>query len=154
MKLQEIFESLDSKINYEVTKETNKWFVTRAKINNRYIEVDFVLDRPEDSAWYIEFLEYKIEDGDGSGTVSGNGTSKLTNSGSELKVFSLVLQSFTEFIQRYHPLEISFTSEKENSSRTKLYKRFIDRYAKKLGYKLESIKAMGTHSDDIILVKI
>lgn len=63
------------------------------------------------TAWDIEF--------------SGKGTTKITGTGNEIKVFSTVVQIMKNMLQLYNIEKFYFTAEEP--SRQKLYNRLVDK---------------------------
>jgi hypothetical protein len=116
-----INESLDSKVDYSIDKSTPKYndtFQTSATIGNR--KVNFIgMRSPKENSWDVVFSEHGEK---------GSYYNK-TGSGNELQVFSFVIQSMKDFIDRYRPLEIVFTANKNDESRVSLYKRLIKRFS-------------------------
>jgi len=123
-------EILNSRVKYTVTKETAKIFATRAEIGGR--DIQFLAVNDGDQGWSIDFAEVDIKDGKDLGHKYGR-----TQSGSELQVFSMIIDSLKEFESRYHPTMITFTADKDGDSdtRAKLYRRLADKYFK--GWKRE-----------------
>jgi hypothetical protein len=119
MKLDEL---LNSKVPYDVVKEGAGLFKTQAKIGERFITFSASLAEDEENAWDVAFYESK--------DFWTPYTAARTGSGDELKVFSMVIASFKEFLDRYHPEVISFTADKEGDSdvRAKLYSRMAAKY--------------------------
>lgn len=121
MFLQEL---LNSKVKYTVTKETAKVFSTQAEIGGRMIHFEAINDGEQ--GWMIDFAEV-VTKNDRVGHNFGR-----TGSGSELQVFSMIVDSLKEFQARYHPTLITFTADKDGDSdtRAKLYRRLADKYFK------------------------
>jgi hypothetical protein len=117
MLLQEI---LNSKIKYTVVKETANTFVTQAEIGGRLIR--FTADEMYER-WNVEFAEV---------TTRHKHNWGRTGSGSELQVFSMVVDSMKEFMSRYHPTVICFSASKDDGSdaRVSLYRRLASKYLK------------------------
>jgi hypothetical protein len=105
-------EVLDTKVPYEVIKATSHAFRTQAEIGGRNVFFSATYDEDH---WEIEFYEIK------KGMIS----SGVTGSGAEFKVFAFVKSSTQEFIDRYKPDRIEFSSEKDSRSRAKLYVRLF-----------------------------
>ena len=106
-------ESLNSKIDYEVTVETNNRFKAKATINGREITASFSLD--DDNFWIYEFTE------------GSNRTVKLTGSGGEFQVFSFIRELLEEFVQRYQPEGIKFSADKSDKGRAELYYKMLQK---------------------------
>jgi hypothetical protein len=130
MKLNEI---LDKKVDYEVVKSSSSVFHTRAEINGRIINFGAVEEGPGE--WEIEFNE----------KADGKITYAATGSGGELEVFAMVKASTEEFVQRYKPRVMMFTSDKDGTGRSKLY----DKLAKKFKIPGYTYLKGGTDKHDI-----
>ena len=133
MLLQEL---LNSKIKYIVTKETAKVFSTQAEIGGRTIHFEAINDGEQ--GWMIDFAEVVTK----NNRVGHN--FGRTGSGSELQVFSMIVDSMKEFEARYNPTMITFTADKDGDSdtRAKLYRRLADKYFK--GWKREEFNHGNT----------
>lgn len=115
-------ESLNSQLDYEVTKNTAGVFVARAKIGDR--EIVFSANVGDESTtWNVEFYEKKS---------SEKRDYSLTGNGGEFKVFSLVVSILRDLIELKQPEVVVFTSEESN--RTSLYKKIAAKFG---SYKLE-----------------
>lgn len=117
MKISEILcEAFDSKVDYDVVKQTSDLYRLEAEINGRKIKVTF--SKSVGNSWDFEFAEQQ-------GT---KWTTAKTGSGGELQVFSFVKQALIEFIEIYHPEFIEFTAfEEDGSERGRIYEKFIKR---------------------------
>lgn len=134
MKLSEITESFDSKVPYTVVRASNDSFITKAYIGNRTIMftanmIETGLDIEPIYSWEIEFLEK---------STNWDYTYSKTGSGSELQVFSFIIDSIKELIERYRPDEIQFASENTDENRSSVYSRLANKI-KIPGYHLNSI---------------
>ena len=130
-----IQELMDSKVQYDVIKDNASIFKTRAKIGDRFIEfsaTELGADGNGGVEWDVAFYETKDR--------NSRLTFARTGSGDELKVFSMVIASFKEFMDRYHPTAISFSADKdgESDTRAKLYARMASKYLK--GWKADKIE--------------
>lgn len=139
-------ESLTSNIPYKIVNADNNAFSTIAWFDSSR-SVTFnansmeVFGKPDH--WEVEFYEEKL----GKRGL----TFAKTGSGSELQVFSFVIKSLTEMIERYNPEVIRFGSDKSDENRTRLYKRMVDRFAPKLGYELDRL--LSRTRDDMFVIK-
>jgi len=147
MKLSEfsLLESFDSNVQGKLVRATNDSFTTKADIGNRTIVFNAAAYIPDEARtggeWEIEFTE----------KTPGNATYGKSGSGSEMQVFSFVIDSIRELVSRYSPDEIIFGSHKADNNRSSLYKRM----AKKIklpGYHLADI-ASDSYTDKFIIVK-
>lgn len=120
-------EAFDSDVAGKITRATDKMFTTEATIGDRKIIFNALQyyrprsydpnDNTSDSVWEIEFIEKK----------PGKTTFAKTGSGSEMQVFSFVINSIKELITRYSPGELEFGAAKSDENRSKLYQRMIKR---------------------------
>jgi hypothetical protein len=139
-----INEAFDSQVPYNVVRASNDLFTTRATIGDR--DVVFNSQGNTEGAqgtvvWEVDFYE----------KTPGNMTFSKSGSGSELQVFSFVINSLKELAARYHPDTIRFSSHKADENRTKLYQRMLTKIAPGLGYQLTDVESGG--SDDIFVIK-
>ena len=139
-----INEAFNSQVPYSVVRSSNELFTTRATIGDR----DIVFNAQGNSegtqgevVWEVDFYE----------KTPGNMTFGKSGSGSELQVFSFVIDSLKELAARYHPDTIRFSSHKADENRTKLYQRMLTKIAPGLGYQLTDVESGG--SDDIFVIK-
>lgn len=115
MKLTELF---NSKIDIEVTNESDDRFSTESIIDDRTIIFDAIDDG---DYWVVEF-----------GEVGSDGyTISATGSGGELKVLSMVKESLMMLIERYSPKMIKFSaaSDGKHGARPRVYKKLVDRFS-------------------------
>jgi hypothetical protein len=126
-------EILDSKMDYEVKAERDDTFMTSMQIGERTIR--FVAAEESPGEWEISFHEIK----------NGKRTYDLTKNGDELKVFSMVIASTKEFVQRYTPRVIMFTADKEGNVRGQLY----DRLSKKFKLPGYTYQKAGTDKHEV-----
>ena len=107
----------------------------------------------------VIFKENEISDDESYWAVSfeRNGRQDVTGEGDAMRVFATVIDIIKDFTKKEKPQEMVFSAEKpawrvslprdhpkrskEMGSREKLYKRLVQRYAGRLGYKY------STHSD-------
>lgn len=112
MLLTEIF---SKDVPYEIVRAKPHNFVTRAIIGGR--QVNFMadhFDEGRDDPWTIMFSEVN----------AGVPTYGKTGKGHEFEVFSFVANSLKEFLQRYHPTNISLSADKrDGQGRLRIYKR-------------------------------
>lgn len=109
-----LVEIINSKVDYQVVKQTADLYHLESTINNRKIKVTF--SNQISDVWDFEFSEY----------TGKKWTTGTTGSGLEFRVFSFVKESLLEFIQIYHPKTIEFTAfEEDGSKRGRLYEKFL-----------------------------
>ena len=122
-------ELFDSKVEYEVTRESNRLFITKAEIEGREIVFTAVVDEHGEKGIEIdvEFTE-TIHQRNGTDYDSY----ALTGSGGEMKVFSMVGASLKDMANRYQPDLIHFTAEKDKGpnkeKRANLYEKLIKKF--------------------------
>ena len=119
-----LIESLDTNIEYKVVNNDPKHFTASAEIDGFVIV--FEARRGAPGHWSIIFYQYN--------QLSSRVAYGRTGSGSELVVFSFVMKSLTEFLNKYKPSYVYFTAVKAESSRVRLYSRMVKKYADRLGY--------------------
>lgn len=137
MKLIELNESLDSAYPYEIKRRYATFFSAFFETPNGRVNVMFDKDiaREEDEAsrWELVFTREVISKEQPNDIAYTTGK---TGQGNELQVFATVLVIVQEFIQRYHPDIVEFTSDKEDGNRSSLYTRLVKRHLPK-GYEVE-----------------
>ena len=117
----------------------------------------------------VLFKENEISDDESTWTVSfeRGGKTTATGEGDAMRIFATVIKVLKDFTKKDKPQELAFSAEKpawrahlhhkdpkrskDMGSREKLYKKLVQRYAGRMGYKYT------THSDysatDFVLVK-
>ena len=101
----------------------------------------------------VLFKENEISDDESYWVVSfeRDGRQDLTGEGDAMRIFATVIDIIKDFVKKDKPQELAFSAEKpaerislphdhpkrstEMGSREKLYKRLIQRYAGRMGYK-------------------
>ena len=97
----------------------------------------------EESSWSVKFQRHHPDRPHGSLDVTGEGDA--------MRIFATVIEMIKEFIKKEKPQELNFAAhkpewmtdlpqghpdkKKEMTSREKLYKRLVQRYAGRMGYK-------------------
>jgi hypothetical protein len=102
---------------------------------------------------YVKFEEHSWSDEESAWSVkfSRGGKYVLTGEGDAMRIFATVLAILKDFMKKVKPQELNFSAEKPDwmldvfdgkpdkgrklSSREKLYKKMIQRYAGPMGYK-------------------
>lgn len=143
MQLQELFNKTHE---YKVTDEGDQSFEAQFESNGRIIEFQAREVPGRDDVWDIAFAELRKH---GRNFTSSH---EVTGSGDELAVFGTVMKILEEFMQMYKPKIITFTSSKDDRSRTALYKRLVDRFVKR-GWKNEVDKNSSDYRDYFTLTK-
>jgi len=117
----------------------------------------------------VLFKENEISDDESTWTVTfeRGGKTTATGEGDAMRIFATVIEVLKDFTKKEKPQELAFSAEKpawrahlhhkdpkrskDMGSREKLYKKLVQRYAGRMGYKYT------THSDysatDFVLVK-
>ena len=141
MKIRDIIlnEIFDSTVSGNLVRATSDLFTTDAIIGNR--KIVFNAAEFDGNKWEIDFIEKQ----------QGSMSYGKTGSGSEMQVFSFVIDSIKELISRYHPDEISFSAHKEDGNRSALYKRILGK-VRVPGYHLSEI-VPGEHADIFRIVR-
>lgn len=114
MILVELLESLNSRVDFRVSKQTRSRFETRATIGGRDVIFNASFD-DEMNLWHVDFSEL----------TTTSKTFGATSSGAALQVGAFVRDSLIEFTQLYAPTEFEFTAE--NETRAKIYQRVISK---------------------------
>jgi hypothetical protein len=129
MKIRDVIltEIFDSNVSGTLVRATADLFTTEATIGDR--KIVFNAAELGKNTWEIEFFERH----------RGSMTYGKTGSGSEMQVFSFIIESINELISRYHPDEITFSSHKADGNRSALYSRIIGK-----------IKVQGYHLSEIV----
>lgn len=140
--LNEVF---TSNVPGQLVRSTSDLYTTKAIIGGRTIVFNAAQFENEhgESIWEMDFVEYEKN---GVGATFGK-----TGSGSELQVFSFVIESIKDLIATYHPDELLFTSSKADKNRTKLYQRMLNR-VKVPGYHAAPVYSSSEHSDDYLRI--
>jgi ABC-type lipoprotein export system ATPase subunit len=123
-----LLELFNSKIPYEVKRETSGQFKTEAMINGRKIVFRAELYRgPKGEYWDVSFEEQ---------VDKHNVTYGKTGSGKAFEVMAMVKASLTEFRDRYHPETVYFSADNtDGTARANVYRRMVGQVLK--GYELE-----------------
>lgn len=91
-------------------------FIVSKKIGDR--EIVFQA-RKSGGVWDVFFLE----------ATKDEAHFDATGSGEEIKVFSFVVNTFRQFVEKKKPEVIEFTAKSEEKNRSRLYQRMVDRFA-------------------------
>lgn len=117
-------ELMNSSVPYKTVSDKPKVFTTMADIGGRQLVFMALYDGPFDlhgnsvSAWSVDFSDHTDD------KVSFS----LTGQGNEYSVFSFVMASFREFIEKKDPGIIRFKAAKSDRSRADLYEKMLKRY--------------------------
>lgn len=104
---------------YEEQKAVDDAYEARFTAGERDVLVNFEKIPRDGSHWEMAFGEIKH----GSRSMS----LLVTGSGDEFKVFSTVIDITKHFLDKYDPDSLSFTAEKSEGSRAKLYDKMVKR---------------------------
>jgi hypothetical protein len=115
--------------------------------------VQYMFKTDDGGAVDVRFTENEISDDESSWVVvfTRNTSMKVTGEGDAMRIFATVISILKDFTKKDKPQELVFSAEKpawqlelpkdhpkkskELSSREKLYKRLVKRYAGSMGYK-------------------
>jgi hypothetical protein len=118
MRLTELFSTSPQ---HEVVDVDEKLYSEVSHIGGREVIFECELNQLDDS-WEIAFHE----------VIKKNGkeeiTNKKTGSGSELQVFSFIIEAIKRFIKKYKPEVFYFSATDKEPSRAKLYQRLVNRW--------------------------
>lgn len=146
MRAYELSESFTSQVPMQIVRAGSDLFTTRAEINGRTITVNCVSydDNKGRTIWEVDFSEK---------TPHGGVTFAKTGNGGEMQVFSFAIASINELITRYAPDEITFSSDKADGNRTKLYQRMLSKI-KVPGYSHSVVTDHGSSADYFSIIKV
>jgi len=136
----ELYEAFDKPYRFRKQKLYKGYFVYRF-ITDDKSEVDVMFKEDEisddESVWRVSFERNTRQD--------------VTGEGDAMRIFATVIEILKDFTKKEKPQEMVFSAEKpaprltlphghpetskEMGSREKLYKRLVQRYAGRLGYK-------------------
>tara|TARA_R100000951_G_scaffold21633_1_gene17997 strand:- start:1218 stop:1697 length:480 start_codon:yes stop_codon:yes gene_type:complete len=140
-----------------IRKELYKGNIVYRFVTEEKDEVDVILK------------ENEISDDESSWTVTfeRNMSQQVTGGGDAMRIFATVIEVIKDFVKKEKPQELVFSAEKpawranlhhkdpkrskDMGSREKLYKRLVQRYAGRLGYKYTTQSDYG--ATDFRLVK-
>lgn len=136
---KDLKESLDSKVDYKITHDTNKSFAVQANIENRTINIEITRNDSDtfpsrDNVWELVFDETVDKISKLTGNPVKVRNTDVTGSGGELKVFSLVKEVLIKFLDDFEPKELWFSAKVEGGSkmnRINLYDRILKRFKHK-----------------------
>lgn len=141
MEAARLDELLNTKVDYEVTSQTNDRFVAQATINGRLIKFTAEQEHGFDgkAVWEVLFGEYKPGE---------RGTFQTTGNGGELEVLSMVTDATKEFVDIYQPDVIRFSATKDgtSNSRAQVYDRMLRRNLP-AGYQIKKLKTSTVTTD-------
>ena len=101
---------------------------------------------PDKTMLTIEFEREATEHGNWVVYFYRGGSFENTGQGDQVKIFSTVIAAIKELIDKEDPLVISFAAEKDGSqkdktSREKLYARLVKKFASTVGYKIDTVSS-------------
>ena len=123
----------------------------KQKLMKGYFVYRFIAD--DKSEVDVLFKENEISDEESYWTVNfeRNGDTRATGEGDAMRIFATVIEVIKDFVKKEKPQEMVFSAEKpawrmnlhhmdpkrskEMGSREKLYKKLVQRYAGRMGYK-------------------
>lgn len=144
MRINELTESFNSARPIKwVSRSSERWFGTTEQRfqGNHIFKIQF--KKTHDTEWEVDFdVGFYID---------------VTHEGDAYAIFSTVLGAIKEFLETVKPKYLTFTSNKsESASRSKLYKRMIEKFAGTVGYTSEvadNSSPTGAWKEDIFLLK-
>ena len=128
MKIIEVTESFDSRANMRVLRADPDGYLVQAEIGGRKIR--FIASIYIDDDKKIASIEFSENKGKGF-------THDKTGSGSQMQVFSFIIECIKDVIIDYNPDEISFSAEKKDENRGRLYQKLANKIP---GFTLKSIQ--------------
>jgi len=126
-----------------------------------YIVYRFIAD--DKSEIDVLFKENEISDDESTWDVTfeRGGSTEVTGEGDAMRVFATVIDVLKDFTKKEKPQELTFSAEKpawavdagkgQKGSREKLYKKLVQRYAGRMGYKYTT--RSDNRATDFMLVK-
>ncbi len=106
--------------------------------------MDAFIKLPDGSPLEINFNdEYDHEGNEITQVEFYRGRSQsVTGEGDAQRIFATVLAAIQQFIKDERPKRITFAADKESgSSRANLYKKLVDRFARPMGYQVDTHEA-------------
>lgn len=120
-------ESFDSAVPYSWVKVGPNTHCATFRINGKKYRTYFApILQSKDNAFTVDF-EYRPN--------ALGSRMDATGTGDEFKVFATVGKQSLDFIKKFNPTELHFTTDEE--SRQRLYAKFAARLASETGYKLK-----------------
>ena len=158
-----INESFDSNVPIEIVSQTLINFRTSANIGGRQIVFNADRVRHEPGDWELKFAEivnkkYSVPDrvanllaGDKDKTYQDI-SFDITGSGSQMMVFSFVIESIKKFVSIYHPKSFFFEAIKEGN-RANLYAKMASKI-KISGYELTDVGKEDNNTKYFVIKRI
>ena len=122
MLVNELFEALTDLAPFKVLgRSDEEYFAAEFMSNGRKIK--FNADKNDD-VWNLEFAEIEMSD-----DKVLRHQFKKTGRGGEFQVFATIKAIIDQFIKDYRPNVMYFTADKDDKSRSKLYKTLSQKFA-------------------------
>lgn len=136
---QYIVEAFDKPYRFNMKKYGDDYVASFTTDAGDTIDVNFekFTKSKDEESWGVDF--------------SRNGSQLVTGEGDAMRIFATVIEVIKDFVKKEKPQKLSFSAEKpawrmflhhkdpnrstEMGSREKLYKKLVQRYAGKMGYK-------------------
>ena len=141
--LQHIAESFDSPYPiYQAERAPgnfpdSNYIIYRSKVKSGFLDVE-IANVGETLPWEISF------------TI--NGTVAISNQNEPMKIFSTVLKALEMFFKQYEkeagelPMRFSFVGKNSEDARSRIYRRLVDKFGKKYGFKFNQESSEGDHT--------
>ena len=129
---------------------------TKRELFKGYIVYRFFAD--DNSDIDVFFKENEISDDESVWylTFERKGEMSVTGDGDAMRIFATVIDIIKDFTKKEKPLELAFSADKpawaidagkgQKGSREKLYKKLVQRYAGRMGYKYK-VDSSSTATD-------
>lgn len=127
---KDIEEAFDKPEKFTGKMANSREYIAITKIDDKELEFNAFLRRDFDTEYWSVMFSY-------------NGSTNITGTGNQVKIFSTVVAMFKDFVEKINPSEIQFSAEKRGSrdTRTSLYERMLKRFAKSQGYSFNNVSA-------------
>lgn len=127
---KDIEEAFDRPEKFTGKMANSREYIAIANIDGKELEFNAFLRRDFDAEYWSVIFSY-------------DGSTNITGTGNQVKIFSTVVAMFKDFVEKKNPDEIQFTAEKQGSreTRTSLYERMLKRFAKEQGYSFNNVSA-------------
>ena len=121
-----ISEAFDKPYPFKLKKQNDRSYTTGLRLpDNSYLDI---IIKNSQGQWEVIFRR--------------DDSIEVTGEGDAMRIFSTVLAATKKFIEMEDPMYVKFTAAKtkEQQSRSSLYKRLVNRFAKQMGYDSETIE--------------
>ena len=131
--------------NYVTEAFDKPYKYTKKTLYKGYVVYRFFTDDGSDVDVLLQEQEISDEESYWSVVFERKGEVGVTGEGDAMRIFATVLEILRDFTKKEKPQELAFSAEKpawmvdagkgQKGSRERLYKRLVQRYAGRLGYK-------------------